>query len=249
VLSAHRAALGGVHEISCGLSAASRWVGGYRPGPRRAGFVDSPAAPVVLVHGLCANKSFWAPMAKHLARAGHPVVALNYSWAGTSIRQCGDEVADQVERIARSCGSGKVHLVGHSLGGVVLKWAVHNTSLGVHAERVVTLGAPHQGTPWSGLKPLGLVPGVGGLISQLGSSMEYGTAQSMTLPPHVQWVTVGGGLDMLVPASRAALARPAGPHHVFEYLGHVAMVSDRRVMSLVETTFAPAGVSGALATA
>jgi triacylglycerol lipase len=242
MLSPHRAALGGAHEISSGLSAATRWLAGYRPAPTKRDWA-APTVPVVLVHGLCANRSFWAPMAKQLSQAGHPVVALNYSWAGTSIGQCGEDVADQVERIARASGTGTVHLVGHSLGGVVLKWAMHHTSLATHAQRVVTLGAPHQGTPWSGLRPLGMVPGVGGLIGQMGSSLDYRAAQSQALPSHLRWTTVGGGLDFVVPPHRAALARPAGQHHVVDYLGHVSMVNDPRVLSLVQAAFAPTDAS------
>lgn len=224
-------------EVSASAGVASRWIHGFGPALERHDVLrhpDGTAAPVVLVHGLCANKSYWVPLEQHLLALGHPVLALNYSWANATIASCGTHVAEEVDRLLDRLGTDQVRLVGHSLGGVVLKWAMHNTGLAEVTDHVVSLGSPHQGSPWAELPAVGSIPVLGTLIRELHSGSEALHEQALALPTHVRWTTVGGGMDALVPAGRAALRRPSGPHHVFDNLGHIAMVSDRRVISLVE---------------
>ena len=104
---------------------------------------------------------------------------------------------DRTRRRPRSPSSGesRVHVVAHSLGGVAVRYW-HDVLDGQRrADAIVTLGAPHGGTPWARLVVLprrarDLAPG----SPFLGARNDYR-----------RWTTIGGSLDVVVPASSSHL--------------------------------------------
>jgi pimeloyl-ACP methyl ester carboxylesterase len=92
---------------------------------------------VVLVHGLWMHGSLMAWMARRIARAGFAVHLYNYP----SVRA---NLAENARRLAAFCQALEapgLHLVGHSLGGVLIARMlseVHTLNTG----RVVMLGVP-----------------------------------------------------------------------------------------------------------
>ena len=81
------------------------------------------ARPVLLVHGFGGTKSSWSFLARTLRARGLRVEALTYTPFGTSVEQLADRLAVEVERMLSQTGADKVHLIGHSLGGVVIAQA------------------------------------------------------------------------------------------------------------------------------
>jgi pimeloyl-ACP methyl ester carboxylesterase len=111
--------------------------------------------PLVLLHGLCMNGAQWqrdgADFAAALARLGHAPVALTYN-SGLTIAENGWQLAELLE--ARLAGSAErdLSLVGHSMGGLVARSAIHQAQAAGMAwprrlRRLVTLGTPHHGAP------------------------------------------------------------------------------------------------------
>lgn len=98
---------------------------------------------VVLVHGFFASAGVWRPMKRALAEATGAKVASFTHAPGVGIDRIARSLAKIVERIPRGC---RVHLVGHSLGGLVVRWYVQE--LGGHARvaQTISLGAPFGGT-------------------------------------------------------------------------------------------------------
>src|SRR5258705_10974467 len=114
----------------------------------------APAArPVLLVHGFGGTKSSWSFLARTLRARGLTVEAITYAPFGTSVEQLADPLAVEVERMLAQTGADKVHLVGHSLGGVVIAQAIADVLLSGQVDTVVTLGAPFGGSPWANLLP------------------------------------------------------------------------------------------------
>src|ERR671920_1626255 len=101
--------------------------GRYRPGVQppavRALFADDPLAartPVLLVHGLVDNRSVFAVMRRSLRRRGFAqVCSWNYSPRLRDVESTAATLGRHVERVCEETGHDRVHVVGHSLGGLV----------------------------------------------------------------------------------------------------------------------------------
>ncbi len=100
---------------------------------------------VILVHGLWMNAPSLLPLAKRLEGQGYRVQRHGYA----SCRKSLDENAlDLAEIIRRTRAVGQVHLLGHSLGGLVALSAIlaAGPPHGVAAMRLVMLGSPFAGS-------------------------------------------------------------------------------------------------------
>ncbi|MGI9157312.1 MAG: esterase/lipase family protein [Marmoricola sp.] len=122
--------------------------------------------PVMLVHGLGADKSSFGTMAEHLHRAGYTVYSVSYSRLGSDIESCAKSLERDTAWLLKETGSECVNVIAHSLGGVILRWAAAHTRMREWLSLGITLGSPHRGTPTARLAPSGL-PGFGKIVSQL----------------------------------------------------------------------------------
>ncbi|SFD23349.1 Alpha/beta hydrolase family protein [Thiohalospira halophila DSM 15071] len=101
-------------------------------------------ATVVLVHGLWMPGRDMALLARRLRRAGYHPEIFRYPTTRAPASAHGAELAGFVTRLP----AGEVHLVGHSLGGLVIRHALNRgIDRGIDRPgRVVTLGTPHRGS-------------------------------------------------------------------------------------------------------
>lgn len=101
--------------------------------------------PVLLVHGYICNHRVWDDVKLALHRAGHPVLAIDLEPLFTSIDDYAALIEKSVAELQRATGTAQVALVGHSMGGLVIRaWLrAYGTS---RVAKVITLGTPHQGT-------------------------------------------------------------------------------------------------------
>ncbi|WP_114969500.1 esterase/lipase family protein [Rhodoferax ferrireducens] len=115
------------------------------PGVMPATAAPPRRIPVLLVHGYLCNHRVWDVMAPRLRGAGHPVLALDLEPLFTSIDRYVPLIEQGVAELCRQTGSDKVVLLGHSMGGLVIRaWMrTYGTS---RVARVITLGTPHAGT-------------------------------------------------------------------------------------------------------
>ena len=101
--------------------------------------------PVLLVHGYCCNHGVWRDMAPRLQAFGHNVLAINLEPFFCSMDDYALQVEQAVAQLRAQTGQQRVALVGHSMGGLVIRaWmrAYGDAQVAV----AVTLGSPHQGT-------------------------------------------------------------------------------------------------------
>ena len=101
--------------------------------------------PVLLIHGYCCNQGVWSALAPRLLARGHNVLAINLEPFFCSIDDYAAEVEKAVAQLRAQTGQPRVALVGHSMGGLVIRaWmrAYGDAQVAV----AVTLGSPHQGT-------------------------------------------------------------------------------------------------------
>ena len=99
---------------------------------------------VVLLHGLGRSKTAMWLLASRLQDAGFHVERIGYR----SLTQSPDEIVTDVSRKIDACCAGhrqKVHFVGHSLGGLLIRAYLQEHRVD-HLGRVVLIGTPNHGT-------------------------------------------------------------------------------------------------------
>jgi triacylglycerol lipase len=184
--------------------------------------------PVLLVHGFAGTKSSWASVIHALKGCGVTVEAMSYPPLRTSVKQLAERLIAEVERILLATGTDKVHLVGHSLGGVVIAQAIADDRLTGRVDTVITLGSPFGGTPWAGMLPfVEVVREV-----QAGSPLLRRLA-SAPLPDGVRWLSLTAALDIIVPGLRAVPSHVQSETITFNGVGHLGMLVSRQVIGCI----------------
>ena len=134
--------------------------GGDFVDPERPGDAVQDASGKVLlaIHGLCLNEQHWARDGHHrianVAEAtGHTPVQLRYN-SGRSIDTNGRNLAVLLEGLLQRWPVPVTQLVivGHSMGGLVARSAIHHATAAGHSWRgllrkLFSLGTPHHGAP------------------------------------------------------------------------------------------------------
>lgn len=207
--------------------------------PRLRAPTSTGEVPVLLIHGYGASKSNWLHLRRRLRDAGHRHVhAMGYVPVG-GIRQLGSRVTERALRLMDRTGSDRVHLVGHSLGGVLARWAVQVGGLDGAAATVVTLGSPHGGAPLARL-----APGVVARELRPGSALLEELRRTATGGP-TRWVAVASLADAVVPARRALIteAALAPTNVVVPDEGHLSLTVSPRVARIVLDALAGSSVA------
>ena len=127
----------------------------------RALFAADPLAariPVLLVHGLVDNRSVFTVMRRSLRRRGFAqVCSWNYSPLLADAARGAADLGEHIERVCAQTGHERVHVVGHSLGGLIARYHVQRQGGDRRVASLVTLGTPHQGSIWAHVLPTPLV--------------------------------------------------------------------------------------------
>jgi pimeloyl-ACP methyl ester carboxylesterase len=99
---------------------------------------------VVLLHGIVRGRRSMQGLARFLAARGHRTLNLDYPSTRRPIEAIAVQIHPEIVPFARSV-PGKLHFVGHSMGGLVIRAYLHRyrpPNLGC----VVMLGTPNQGS-------------------------------------------------------------------------------------------------------
>lgn len=111
------------------------------PGPSYREHAPSRAL-TVFIHGYFAGGGVFEPLSDWLADESIAMRQLHFAYGPYgSVRKLAERLA---RNIAEVHDGGPVHLVGHSLGGLIARYYVQ--LLGGRADRMVCLATPHRGT-------------------------------------------------------------------------------------------------------
>src|SRR5262249_60581644 len=132
----------GDEQLRLGLRAVRDPAARRRDPPRgpRVGEDAMSAEAVVLVHGLWTNRAGMLYLASALARRGYRTRSVGYLSAMRSL----DDNAARIAREIAGLDASRVHVVGHSYGGVVSLRALERRP-DAPVKRVVLLGSPIGG--------------------------------------------------------------------------------------------------------
>jgi triacylglycerol lipase len=189
--------------------------------------------PVLLVHGLGGTKSSWSRLARTLGARGLIFDAITYAPFGTNVEGLADRLVAEVQRMLSQTGADKVHLVGHSLGGVVIAQALASGQLTGQVDTVITLGAPFGGSPWAHLLPLGAI-----VRALRDGSPLLRRLAAAPAPDGVRWLAFTATLDMIVPGVRSVPAQAGVETVSVGGVGHLGMLLSERVVGQVAAELA-----------
>jgi pimeloyl-ACP methyl ester carboxylesterase len=214
-----------------------------RPGDQspavRALFAADPLAartPVLLVHGLVDNRSVFSVMNRGLRRRGFThVCSWNYSPLLTDIARGAEDLGRHIETICEQTGHDRVHVVGHSLGGLISRYYVQKQGGDRRVESLVSLGTPHHGSVWAHVVPTPL-------IRQLRPASPVIQELDEPAPGCRTPITaIYSDLDqVVVPTSSGRCDHPdlQARNVLVRGVGHMSLPRDRRVVDEVATTLA-----------
>ncbi len=192
--------------------------------------------PVLLVHGWGQNRAdFWGLAWRLRRRTGRALFGVNY-WFFGPVDRSARRLERAVARVRERTGAPRVHLVCHSLGGVVARHFVETRGGAEVVASVTTLGSPHAGT-------VRARPHIGEATRQLTPGSAFLAALGPPTPPagvryHAVWSHTDG---MILPADSGSLqSTAAGPELVLEDVGHLSLLYHRRAAEQVVTWLADA---------
>ena len=134
------------HDLS-GLSPEQRGLFHYR--------VEAAETPIVLVHGIIDNHAIFTVMEHALRRRGFQTLSTyDYGVLTYNIPRAAERLGRAIEKLCAATGYERVHVVGHSLGGLIARYYVQRLGGDRHVHTLVTLGTPHHGTQLAWATPL-----------------------------------------------------------------------------------------------
>jgi pimeloyl-ACP methyl ester carboxylesterase len=184
------------------------------PTPRRGDHV------AVFVHGLFATAGVLRPLRVQI-EAGAGALTSTFTYApGPCVQTIAERLAELVRGLP---GDVRIHLIGHSVGGIVSRWFVQELGGDPRVVQTISLGSPFNGTTKARFfpAPIGrdIVPG-SALLARLSAGRLNGV-------PHL---SIAGSDDQVVPTG-ALFA--LGEGMVIDGCGHNGLVYHPTTLSTV----------------
>jgi pimeloyl-ACP methyl ester carboxylesterase len=146
----------------------------------------------------------------------------------TSLEGLAERLSVKVAGLLSETGADKVHLVGHSLGGVVIAQAFADGCLAGQVDTVVTLAAPFGGSPWATLLPLGAT-----VRALRGDSPLLRRLAAAPAPDGVRWVSLLAALDVIVPGRRSVPTRAGVQTITVDDVGHMGLLIRQQAIGCI----------------
>ena len=211
------------------------------------GDVVAAGTPILLVHGLADNRSVFTLLRRTLRRRGFGrVLTVNYSPFTQDVRTAAAALGRLIEKTCAETGYERVHVVGHSLGGIVARYYIQRMGGDQRVHTLCTLGSPHAGTLTAHLWP-----------SRVARQLRPGSALLTELAApapgtRTRFVAFWSDLDQLiVPQRSARLSHPdlAARNVLLRGVGHMSLLVHSRVAHEIAMVLAHLDEDGTTRTA
>ncbi|MGB8020795.1 MAG: alpha/beta fold hydrolase [Candidatus Nanopelagicales bacterium] len=200
------------------------------------GDVEAAGTPIILIHGVVDNRSVFTVLKRGLRRRGFGrIITLNYSPLTDDVRVVAGRLGALVEAVCAETGYERVHVIGHSMGGLVARYYVQRMGGDTRVHTLVTLGTPHVGTA-----PAHLFPHPVARQMRTGSDI---TSELAAPAPgcSTRFVAIWSDLDqMIIPKENARIehADLNARNVLVKSVGHNSLPVDGRVVHEICTTLA-----------
>ncbi len=206
------------------------------------GDVEAAGTPIIMVHGVIDNHSIFTVLRRSLSRRGFGrVISLNYSPLTDDIRRVSRRLAMLVESVCRETGYERVHIVGHSMGGVIARHYVQSMGGDARVHTLVTMGSPHAGTAYAKVFPHSLA-------RQLRPNSEF--VQELNKPApgcRTRMIAIWSDLDqVIIPQRNARIVHPdLNSRNVFlRGVGHMSLPVNGRAVHEICTALSHLDTDG-----
>lgn len=200
------------------------------------GDVEAAGTPIVLVHGIFDNRSIFTLLRRGLHRRGFgSTYALNYSPLTDDIPAVSARLGSLIEHVCQETGHERIHVIGHSLGGLIGRYLVQRLGGDERVHTLVTLGTPHAGTIPAHLVPLELTRQMRTDSDLIAELCEPAPGCS------TRFLAVWSDIDQLViPQSNARIDHPdlQARNVLVRGVGHLSLPVDGRVIREIASTLA-----------
>jgi pimeloyl-ACP methyl ester carboxylesterase len=190
---------------------------------------------VILVHGLFHNPGAWALFRHRLHARGWATACFAYASWGTDWEPVVENLKRYLKNLAESHPHEDMHLVGHSMGGLLLRCALADLDE-PRIRTLVTLGTPFEG---SKLSPFAL--------SSLGRYLRYrgetvSRIASLPTPGKLRCLALRSPADnMVLPNSALRCGLAGWEERQTRPVSHVAMLHSREVFEETAAWIGPRG--------
>ena len=201
-----------------------------------------PGETVLLIQGFFQTRRVMETLETRLRADGYRVISFhlgcllgNFNTRG--IPALASLIDAKVRRLRERYGIDKLHVIGHSKGGVVARWLVQKAGGHDYARTVITLGSPHHGTPTAAIGAgLGLLFVSRSLWQLFPRSPLIRELRDGAIPGAIRLVSVYSRSDVVCPWMYSVLTPRDGEdvrNVIVRGLGHMALVEDPYVYGLI----------------
>lgn len=165
------------------LNASQGSCGGGGGGTKPPGTQPKNRYPIILAHGFggfdyLAGIPYFYNIEKSLEAQGYQVFATEVS-AFNTVEVRATQLANQVDQILAVTGAKKVHLIGHSMGGLDVRYAASLLLGKDKVASVTSIATPHHGTKladllWDVMQLGGEHPVLNEFVSHIGGAILNG---------------------------------------------------------------------------
>ena len=210
---------------------------------------------VLLIQGFFQTRNVMKTLEARLRADGYRVVSFdlgglfgNFNTRG--IHTLARMIDGKIRRIQERYGIGRIHVIGHSMGGIIARYLVQMAGGSEYTRTVITLGSPHHGTPIAAVGAgLGLLFVSRALWQMFPRSSLIKDLRDGSMPPDVRLVSVYSQHDLICPWQYAVLTPRDGVdvrNVLVKGMGHMGLVEDPWVYGLIlrELTGRPKETAG-----
>lgn len=200
------------------------------------GDVEAAGTPILLLHGVVDNRSIFTVLRRGLRRRGFGVVAsFNYNSLFGDVRRVAVRLGEVIEQVCEDTGYERIHVVGHSMGGLIARYYAQRLGGDERVHTLVTLGTPHEGTV-----PAAYLPHP--LVRQLRPDSDI--IAELAAPAaacRTRFVAIWSDLDqMVIPKQSGRITHPDlnARNVLVRGVGHLSLPVDGRVVHEIGRTLA-----------
>lgn len=198
-----------------------------RTSPRKA---PDSRPPILFVHGWSSGSHAFMLIAGYLKRKGFKnLYRMTYRPILADSARLAQKVADRINEVLKETRAERINIIAHSMGGVLIRYAIKNLDLEDRVNMLISIGGPHRGTRVAALMPYGR-----NTLELLYKSdfMEDLAAGGLT-PSDIKYVSIYSAFDNFVVPQESANLGEGANNYKLPFHGHLRMLYSYKVNRII----------------